>query len=256
MTWWEAFYDEHLARALLEGTDPRDLEQTLSFFVRHLNLTPGARVYDQCCGIGRLSLPLARQGYQVIGVDQAPAYIEQATADADAEDLPITLLARDAFEFLPEAPVDAAINWWTSFGYAATDEQNTQMLCRAFESLRPGGRFALDFMNLPGVLHGFHRDAVDHRPVDGGDLVLHRESRLNLPEGVLEKTWRYFLPDGRRVSHETRVRLYMPHQLVEILTTVGFTDVQLFGAVDSSPLTLESPRCIAVATRPRRPPTA
>jgi 16S rRNA G1207 methylase RsmC len=60
MTWWTELYDDHLADVLLEPSSPAEVDATLGFLVERLHLTPRARVFDQCCGTGRLSVPLAR----------------------------------------------------------------------------------------------------------------------------------------------------------------------------------------------------
>lgn len=249
--WWTELYDDLLATMLLERTDRAEVDGTVAFLVRTLGLAPGARVLDQCCGIGSLSLPLAAAGHSVVAVDQSAAYVARASLEASARGLTIEATAADACTFTARPAVNAAFNWWTSFGYAATDAENLEMLRRAFDSLVPGGRFALDTLNVPGVLRGFARDVVTRRAIEGGELVLHRESRVDLATGTLHKRWCYFLPDGRRVEHPSTVRLYMPHTLIELLRAAGFGEVELFGSVAGGPLELDSPRCIAVATRPR-----
>jgi hypothetical protein len=42
----------------------------------------------------------------------------------------------------------------------------------------------------------------------------------------------------------------MPDSVASMLGRVGFTDAQLFGDLAGGPLTLDSPRLIAVARRP------
>jgi predicted RNA methylase len=78
--WWPALYDELLAEALLDATTDVELAATLAFLVDHLGLVPGARVFDQCAGIGRLAIPLARWGADVVGVEQSASYVERARA--------------------------------------------------------------------------------------------------------------------------------------------------------------------------------
>src|SRR5215207_7122757 len=58
-------------------------------FVRGLNLQPGMRVLDVACGTGNLSLPAARLGAVVTGVDIAPNLIAQARENAKREGLKI-----------------------------------------------------------------------------------------------------------------------------------------------------------------------
>ena len=248
--WWTPFYDDLLATMLLERADPDEVAHAIRFLVARLALARGDRVLDQCCGIGSLALPLAAEGMVVVGVDQSAAYVARAQRDAAALGLDATFHAADAFGFVASPRVRAVFNWWTSFGYAPTDDENREMLARAFDSLEPGGCFALDTLNVPGILRDFQRDVVTRRSTPAGEIVLVRESRVDLARGVLHKCWTYFLPDGRRVEHPSAVRLTMPHTLVDLLASVGFVEIELSGGVSGEPLGLDALRCIALARRP------
>jgi SAM-dependent methyltransferase len=215
-----------------------------------LGLAPNARVFDQCCGIGQLALAFADRGHDVVAVDQAKRYIERARRDAADRRLAVEVHAGDAFEFVPATRCDGAYNWWTSYGYAPTREENVKMLARAFESLRPGGRFALDVPNAPGLFRGFLPHVVTRRVMPEGEIVLVRESELDLGAGVLRKRWTYFLPDGRRVEYPSALLLELPSDVAASFRRVGFDEVTLYGNVRGEPLTLESPRCIVVGRRP------
>jgi SAM-dependent methyltransferase len=244
-SWWETFYDENLADMLLEQTSNAEIERAADFLIQALGLSGGERVLDQCCGSGRITWEMARRGFQMRGMDLIPGYIERAQErGASATNTPRFEVA-DAFEFRADPPCDAVFNWWTSFGYADTDETNTLMLRRAWESLRPGGCYALDFMNVPGL----YRHFLPHVVTRSGDVTLVRESTLDLAANAILKQWSYFLPDGRRVVHHSRVRLYDPAALRRLFESAGFSDIAFFGDVDASPLTLNSPRCIVTAKK-------
>ncbi|HVE58348.1 MAG TPA: class I SAM-dependent methyltransferase [Pyrinomonadaceae bacterium] len=58
-------------------------------FVETLNLKPGMRVLDAACGSGNQSIPAARTGADVTGVDIAPNLLEQAQQWAQSEGLKI-----------------------------------------------------------------------------------------------------------------------------------------------------------------------
>ena len=250
--WWSTLYDDLLTEMLLERADEAELAATVSFLAERLELRPGATVLDQCSGIGSVALPLAARGYRVIGVEQSEPYVARARRDAEARGLSCRFVAGDALAVGPGEPCDAGFNWWTSFGYTLDDRQNAEMLARAFEALVPGGRFVLDTLNLPGVLRGFREHVVTRRATSRGEVTLVRESRVDLGAGALLKRWTYFLPDGRRVEHDSTVRLYLPHTLGELFRSVGFTSVELFGSIAGDPLGLDSPRCLVLARRPLR----
>ncbi len=243
--WWHTFYDDHLAEILLENTTEEEIRQTADFLVTSLELKSPSRVFDQCCGTGRLSWEFARRGHSVVGVDLITRYIERAKTGGNADVIP-EFIAADAMEYVTQPACQAAFNWWTSFGYHAEDEVNVRMLQRAYDSLVPGGIFALDTMNVPGLFRHFRPEVVTrHRGV-----TLLRESSLDIAAGVIRKQWTYFLPDGRRVEHETAVRLYDPSMLRQLFKQAGFREIRFVGNVDGSALTLDSPRCIVIAKKP------
>ena len=76
------------------------MEKSAEDFVARLELKPGMRVLDAGCGTGNQSIPAARAGARVIGVDIAPNLLEQARRRAKGEGLSIDFKEGDA-EALP-----------------------------------------------------------------------------------------------------------------------------------------------------------
>jgi SAM-dependent methyltransferase len=248
--WWKSFYNEALPEDYLARVDTDELSATVSFLEEKLAVQPGSTIFDQCCGIGSLSIPLGQRGARVIGVDQCEAYIRRARVEAEASHLACDFHVGDAFEFLPSRPCDAAFNWWTSFGYAVSDLQNSLMLRRAWEALRAGGWFALDFPNMAHLLRHFAPSIVRRCGPDGAETMIVRESHIALDRGALEQRWTIDLPDGRRQIGHSSVRLYLAHHLANMLSDCGFEDIQFFGSVRGERLDLDSPRCICRARKP------
>ncbi len=248
--WWHTFYDQNLADMLLETGGPEEGRRTVSFVRDILKIQRGGHIFDQCCGTGRLALPLAEAGYHVTAVDLMESYIKDAQKKELTADMSIEFKAADAFSFICHPPCDAVLNWWTSFGYHEDDSRNLEMLLRAEESLRPGGVFALDFMNTLGVLHCFQPRMVNEGINRAGDrLRLLRESRIDVERGVLEKDWVYTTAENSQVRHKTRVRLYDPPQLKRLFEEAGFRHIAFYGDLEGNSLTVESPRCIIVGRK-------
>ena len=238
--WWADFYNDTIAELFLV----RDEAAELDFLERRLELRPGALVFDQCCGIGNLSIGLAKRGHRAVGADLCAPYIDRARRDAAT--LPCEFACADAFEYRAPRPCDAAFNWYSSFGYADDDARNLEMLRRAAESLRPGGRYALDFLNAPAV----YRDFKPRMERSGGGARVVRDCTLDLLRGRLEQRWTTTDASGRTSSRASSVKLYPPHQLAELLRAAGFRDVELLGSVAGDPVAVDSPRCIALGRTP------
>lgn len=249
--WWEDLYDDLLADVLLENTNQQEVTDTVTFLESALAISEGASLFDQCCGTGRLSIPLAKKGYSVVGVDLIEGYIKTAREKSDASCLNPVLTVGDAFVYECSNACDGGFNWWTSFGYKMEDTENVVMLQRAFSSLRPGASFALDYMNVPGVLHHFKPEVVTEGVERGGQrMQLIRQSHCDVETGVLHKEWNYTLESGKHIQHHSMVRLYDPPTLKRLFEMAGFMNIRIFGDLDQSPITLNSPRCIVVGQRP------
>jgi SAM-dependent methyltransferase len=244
--WVGLLYDDLLADMLLRRDPP---EQEVAFLVRELGIGDGVRVLDQGCGIGSLAIPLGRAGAHMVGVDQSAAYVAEAREAAAAAGIAAEFHAADARGFLPGAPVQAAVSWWTSWGHAPDDAGNLAMLRRVAEALVPGGMFALDTMNVAGVLHGFQAETNLVRIVARlrGEVRLQRLSEVDAATGRLLKQWIYHLPDGRVVRHRSAMRLYMPWQVAAMLREAGFGDIRLLGSLEGEPVQIGSRRLIALA---------
>jgi len=248
--WWISFYDDSFADVVMDTGEDETARRTAELLAQRLALPPGAAVLDQGCGQGRLSLPLARRGFRVVGVDLSPEYVRRAAERAESADLPCKFYAADAFDFVPDEACDGAFNWWSSFGYAEEDERNLQMLRRAWEALRPGGRFALDYYGAPHLLRTFSAELrLQYRTRSGSAEVL-RTGRLEFATGMLEQEWRFADRKGAEQRRCSRTRLYMPHELCALARRAGFVDPEVYSDLEQAPFTLASPRCVLLARKP------
>ena len=59
----------------------------LPFYKRWLPKNKDARILELCCGTGRLTLPIAKDGYDISGVDYTSSMLEQAKLKASQAEL-------------------------------------------------------------------------------------------------------------------------------------------------------------------------
>jgi SAM-dependent methyltransferase len=157
-------------------------------FVERLNLKPGMRVLDVGCGTGNQSIPAARTGASVTGIDIAPNLLEQAREWAVNESFDIQFDEGDA-ENLPyrDASFDVAL---TMFGamFAPRPERVSAELVRV---CRPGGVIAMANWTPTGFIGQMFKTTGKHvapppnmpSPLLWGDETAVRE---RLGEGVSE----------------------------------------------------------------------
>lgn len=246
--WWQSFYQDTPFIAYLDHAHREDQEQILAFLHALLPLDQSTHLFDQCCGVGSISLPLAAQSVQVTGVDICPQFIDEAKRRTQS--LPVGARASyhlaDATEFLPDTTCDIAINLYTSFGYA-DDKTNQAMLKQAKASLKAGAPFVLDYPNMYSILGVFRKHIVKHIDSMAGTITVTRASSIDHLNGRLLQEWTFIQPDGVRTTRHSSLAIYLPHQVKAMLMEAGFKSVQVYGGFDKQPLDSQSIRCLAVA---------
>ena len=236
--WWSSFFDEAVAGLILSELRPGELD----FLVEKLNLQPGHRIFDQCCGWGRVAGPLARRGYSVIGVDASLPLIKAGASRWSDGD--ISLLHRDAADYVASPKCDAAINLYTSFGCSTDDLCNLRVLKRLAESLKPGGRLLLDLMNPHRVLNGFQPIFRQEKPCG---TVVERKSELRDEKTALFQDWLFQLKNGERFQRSGVTRLYTEDEVESLLKRAGCKPMDIFGDFKGSEFGPESERMIWLA---------
>jgi len=197
-------------------------------FIAQLALKQGEDVLDVACGTGNLTLPAARAGARVTGIDIAPGLIAQLQARAVAEGLAVDAREGDA-EALPfaDASFDTVV---TMFGamFAAHPQQAADELLRV---TRPGGRIAMANWAPEGFIGSMLKVTVrDLPPPPGVPSVL-----LWGNPGVVEERLGAGLSD-LRFERRSMVLAYPfePEQTVELFRTWYGPTVRAFAALDEA----------------------
>ena len=241
---WDAFFSDFYLRAF--AGDERDAEaQEQALAAAKLSGCPeGGDLLDVPCGFGRHSVPLARAGYKVVGVDRSPALLEEARRRTGGERRPKFVQAdyRDLPQ--PDESFDAALNLFSSLGYLG-DEDDTRVLGEIRRVLRPGGRLVIEIMHRDALVLRF-RDTGWHM-VGEGRLLLEQRT-FDPAAGVAQTTQTLVEPGGQRDSRTWSLRIYTATELAAMLSRAGFEESRCYGSLDAAPFGTET-RLIIVARR-------
>lgn len=242
--WFESFFAGLYARVLGDAQHETDAPGEARLVRKLLQLRKGQSVLDVPCGLGRIAVPLAQSGLGVTGVDLMPAYIRQSRRRAKHAGVPARFLAADMRAIDFDGEFDAAVNWFTSFGYFA-QAQNLAFCRRVLRALRPGGRFLIETASgswLPRHVLPRTRETI-------AGVTIDHTHRWNARTGRMISTWTF--RQGPRIERQRlSVRMYTGAEMRRLLTQAGFVDIRLFGRSPLGPFTRHSPRLIALARRP------
>jgi ubiquinone/menaquinone biosynthesis C-methylase UbiE len=242
---WDAFFSDFYLRAYAADEREGEAEAQALAAARLTGCPVGGELLDVPCGFGRHSVPLARAGYRVTGVDRSAALLEEARRRTGHERWP-KLVAADYRELpFADASFDAAMNLFSSLGYLGDDE-DTHVLAEIRRVLRPQSRLVVELMHRDRLVRGFSEQ--DWRLLGEGRLLLEQRT-FDAAAGVAQTTQTLIDGGGERESRSFTVRVYTATELVAMLTRAGLVDVRCYGDLEGAPFGVDT-RLVAVAVSP------
>lgn len=219
-----------------------DAREEIEKIVELADLESGMKILDMPCGVGRHSIELNKKGFEVVGVDKTPAYIEEAE-DSDDEN-EIEFVQEDMKDFRRENSFDAVINWWNSFGYFEDEEDDRQMLENIHASLKDGGVLLMDYYSKE--ITALNNIMKQWSEQDGIYNIEKSTVKDNWKKG--ETTW-IKIEDGETKKYTWEQRLYSASELEDMMKEAGFSNVKFYGNVEGDDFDEEADRLVAVAEK-------
>ncbi len=205
----------------------------------------GSPVLELACGTGRITVPLAKTGIRVTGVDISGPMLAKARKNARLQPAAvsrnISFRRADIFNFsLPFRTFRAVISPW---GFLpVTAEEQAGHLASVRRHLAPGGYFVLDFENIPAPDSDWSFTRIrEYKRIPRKGITLLRQAfntgsaatRL----GRIVFTLDVIKNDGsvRRIVTERHFRQYTTREIIGLLEGNGFDVISMYGDYDFSP---------------------
>ena len=143
------------------GVFARYLEKGALEFFDRLNIAPGTRLLDVGCGAGQLTIPAARRGIKVTGLDLAANLVQQARSRAAAEGLQIQVDEGDAENLpYPDASFDVVMSLIGSMFAPRPDLVASEMI----RVCAPGGQLIMGNWTPEGHIGQMFKAIGKHVP--------------------------------------------------------------------------------------------
>jgi ubiquinone/menaquinone biosynthesis C-methylase UbiE len=202
--------------------------QEAEAFVARRGLERGQAVLDAACGSGNLTIPAARTGAQVTGLDLVPSLLEIARCWAEREELSLQLDV-GSVEELPygDGEFDLVLSMFGVM-FAARPDRVIAELARV---TRPGGQVALANWTRDGFVGrmlGLHARRVS--PPAGVPSPLLWGNEMWLREMFDEDTWQL----TTRARTLTFIYPHTPAGTAELFRTSYGPTIRVFEALDQS----------------------
>ncbi len=199
-----------------------------------------------------MTLPLARAGLEVVGVDISPAMLDVARERAARAGVRVELVHGDMRDLdLSGRRFGLAVVAFNSLLHLLDTDDLRRCLRAVARHLPPEGALAFDIFTpdprrlarRPGERREIGR--FDHDAL--GTLTLEETSSYDAPLQINRATWRWSTPEQADVfTAPLHLRQIFPWELPLLLELEGFRLVERFGDFDRSPFGPDSPRQLCI----------
>jgi len=216
----------------------------------------GESVLELGCGTGRVTIPIAQAGVDVVGLDASPAMLDVARGKAAGASNPRWVLG-DMADFRLEERFGLVIIPFRSFLLLLTVEAQKACLSRIREHLIDKGRLALDVFN-PSILAiagwlGNQEDRWQRNlPARDRELWFTRRYLPGAQELSETRAEVQLNDEGaviQRVERNLRLRWVWRYEMEHLLGLCGFELEALYGSFDRQPYGEDSHEMVWVARR-------
>ena len=203
---------------------------------------------DLGCGTGKMTLELARRGYDMTGIDISPEMLNVARERAESEELDVLWLCQDMTEFELYGTVDVALCCLDGINHLTDPSSLKKTFALVHNYLSPDGLFIFD-VNGKHKFENIYSDRAYVMEEDGAVCIW--QNAYNDKSKICDFYITLFKEeeDGSytRYDESERERMYTCRALKTALISAGFEFIGAYSDFDFSPATDASERIYIVA---------
>jgi SAM-dependent methyltransferase len=210
----------------------------------------GDSVLELCCGEGRISVPLAQEGFQVTGIDLLESMLSKAKKICSQ----VRWINANVCNFDLNEKFSLIIFPFNSLGHLLELEAIESCFSCVQKHLKPEGKFIIDLENSCSQENiAWYLDqsrqlfSVYPDPDGKGTVAVTYQNDVDFNQQVNRaKLFFRFLEQEEEVIQEVPYRLFFPQEIEALLKYSGFTVEKKFGGHDRSLFTSQSANHILV----------
>ncbi|PNW26921.1 class I SAM-dependent methyltransferase [Formosa algae] len=222
----------------------------LNFYKSYLPKTKDARILELCCGTGRLTIPIAQDGFKISGVDITPSMLEQAKAKAEEAHVNIDFIEADIRTLDLSEKFDFIFIPFNSIHHLYHNADVFQAFKAVKKHLKDDGLFVLDCFN-PNIQYIVEAEQTQHtiaeyKTKDGRDVVITQSMRYETKSQINRIAWHYYINGDFHSIQNLDMRLFFPQELDSYLEQHGFKILQKYGSFEKEAFDNHSEKQIIV----------
>jgi SAM-dependent methyltransferase len=199
----------------------------------------GHPVLEVACGTGRLTLPIAQSGVEIVGLDLSPSMLAHARTKAEAAGVAIKLVAGDCRSFDLGRKFGLIFMAFNSMQHLHDYASLSALFANVRKHLAEDGRFVFDVFNpkleILARSSGDRRLEREYQDPEGRGTMAFEHSATYDDASQVSHIQCYFVrrgPNGEEVEvreEELHLRSFFPQELDLLVRSQGFEIMDKFG---------------------------
>lgn len=227
--WYKTFFNGLALQFWAKAMTPEYTNAEIKFIKEMVSLAEGETILDVPCGYGRHTIPLAKEGFNVTGIDIAEEYINTLNEAISKFKLPVTAIHADILEYELNGNYDVALCLGNSFSYF--DYAGTLALAKKINgALKKGAAFVI---NTGAIAESILPTIVTKDWMELGDMVIMMERKYHAESSVLQSDYR-ITSKGETEYTTVWHYVYTLAEIRRLLFEAGFSHIEQYGGFDKS----------------------
>ena len=208
------------------------------------------KILDLACGTGSITVPLAKRGYAMTGLDLSAEMLSLAQEKCDEAKVKVRLSEQNIAQFQAGNGFDAVICSFDGVNYLTSARDVQSCFTRVSEAISDDGLFIFD-ISTPYKYENILADNAFVYEYD--DLFLSWQNFFDKKSGLCDFYLTFFVKTEKntwqRFDETQCQRKYTLERLEKMLTEAGLAVIQTVADTDFSPLKDDSDRCFFICKK-------
>ncbi len=243
----ELIYDANLYDGL------NSFMSDLQFYKKWLPNGNNTQVLELCCGSGRLTIPLAKEGTHICGVDNSNTMLAKAKSVALSEGLNIDFVEADIRNLDLAKEFDLVFIPFNSIHHLYQNQDLFSALKVVRKHLKDDALFILDCYN-PDIRYITESEKAkikiaEYETTDARKVLIYQTMIYENDTQINRIKWHYFINDSFHSIQNLDMRMYFPQELDSYLNFMGFEIVHKLGNFEEEQFSQSSEKQIFICKK-------
>lgn len=238
-----AIYNDAQHYDLMFGDPPHN-------FWRKIAELYGDPILELGCGTGKISIPLAKAGYEILGIDNSKTMLDYASYKSEQEEVNIQWSLMNMTHFDLDQRFKLVILPSNNIGHLHTLDEVDGCFASIRRHLEPDGVFVIDMFVPSRMASGDERHEVlaEYNAPDGSGTCKLTGMNTYEPDTQINRCKTcHKVPNKPDVYGSLDLKMYYPQELYALLIHNGFQVAEQYGNYRMNPFNSQSRRQIYIA---------